>query len=120
MLLGKKFYWSISLPKSGNRPHSAYFFGIAYAVASLGCTFSLFVTVLLQGIINTSLLSGFASLAAYIMGLSVVLLGTIIAATVAQECVRRNMKAIIPYVYKASALILILAGTYMIYYQTLL
>jgi cytochrome c-type biogenesis protein len=98
---------------------NAYVFGLAYGAASLGCTFPLFITVILQGIIDASIISGFISLLAYILGLSILMFITTIAAALAQDLIQKYINKIMPYIHKISALILIIAGIYMLYYQTL-
>ncbi|RMF54618.1 hypothetical protein D6745_04730 [Candidatus Woesearchaeota archaeon] len=116
MLLGKDFF--VKLPKIISRMDSSSFvFGIAYAIASLGCTFPLFATVLLQGITDTSLIGGLASLLAYIIGISIVMLGITFLTAVSREFVQKKIMKLMPYIKKASALIIIVAGAYMIYYQ---
>ncbi len=118
MLLGKDLF--LRLPSIGAGERGAYPFGIGYAVAALGCTFPLFVTVLVQGIVANSLVSGMLSLLAYILGMSLLLICVTVATAIGREFVQKRISGMLPYIKKASGLIIIGAGAYMIYYQALL
>jgi len=118
MLFGKDVF--LTLPQFHSKSTSGVAFGIVYGIGALGCTLPLFVSVLLGGIVDASLLSGFASLLAYVIGMSLLMIGVTVATIIVGGWVRQWIHRVIPYVKKLSAVIIIFAGAYMVYYQTLL
>lgn len=122
MLLGKDLL--INLPtmkaKAGKERFGSYFFGIAYATAALGCTFPLFLSVMLQGTIAGSVSDSVYSLIVYIGAMSLVLIAITTVSALTKDIMLRKINAIMPYIKKISALIIIAAGIYMIYFQSLL
>lgn len=116
MLFGK----NLSLNLKHKIPISnAYAFGIAYGIGALGCTFPLFLSVVLQGIVDKMIFNGFISLLAYILGISIMMVVITLLTAFAKKFVEKKIAQVLPITLKISALILILAGTYMIYYQWL-
>jgi len=116
MLFGRNMMLNFHMKSRGK---NAYSFGLAYGAASLGCTFPLFITVILQAIIDASFLNGFISLVAYILGLSILMFAVTLAAAFAQDLVQKYINNIMPYIRNAGAVIIIIAGIYMLYYQSL-
>ena len=119
-LLGKKYFLNTARllnHKKKTQNNSSYFFGISFAIGSLGCTFPLFITVLFQGISQNSLINGFLSLFAYISGLGILMIITTILTVLAQSMVQKRLKQLMSFITKISSIIIIIAGAYMIYYQ---
>jgi cytochrome c-type biogenesis protein len=108
---------SVSLPE-WKEPSARHFFGfgVLFALAALGCTAPIFI-----GITLTALSSGgfagaatvFSGYAGGMVGMFVVLTGLV---AFAKEETARQLRALIPYVERASAVLLIGAGGYMLYY----
>lgn len=117
MLFGKNFSLNLKhkIPIS-----NAYAFGIAYGIGALGCTFPLFLTVVLQGVVDDMIINGIISLLAYILGISLMMVVVTVLTAFAKEFIEQKIAQILPYILKLSALILILAGGYMVYYQWML
>ncbi|MAG91159.1 hypothetical protein CMO83_00620 [Candidatus Woesearchaeota archaeon] len=123
MLLGKEFLFfqspNVNVAHK-NEKMGIYLFGIVYAVGSLGCVFPIFLSIVVQGLASNSVLDGAATIFAYVLAMSLVMI-TITTLTFATKYVIiKKLEKILPYIKKISAIILIIAGSYMIYYQYLL
>jgi cytochrome c biogenesis protein CcdA len=87
-------------------------YGIAYAVASLGCTLPVFLVV-----VGTSVVAGPGRLLvflAYGVGMGIVLTAVALSAVLFQSALTRYLRSLIPYVQQIGALLLIAAGAYML------
>lgn len=92
-------------------------FGMAYAIASLGCTFPLFLSVAVMAIATKSILGGIFPIASYTLGMSILMISVTLLASVSKKILLKKLTHITPYFKKISGAILILAGLYMIYWQ---
>ncbi len=101
-----------------NEIKEAFFFGIAYAIGALGCLFPLFLVVASQALSEPNTLLGLSYLVAYFVGISLLLITTIISSIFAKDFISRKINSILPYMQKISAFFLIIAGVYIIYYQS--
>ncbi|MDD9953029.1 MAG: hypothetical protein OXR66_01710 [Candidatus Woesearchaeota archaeon] len=120
MLLGK----NVSLPLHGpqlqskNQYVEAFIFGIAYGLGALGCLFPLFLVV-----VAASLKAGFIGVSyiiAYGVGMSLFMLLFYILAVTAKEYLQKSLSKIMPHVMKIGGLAVIIAGIYIIWYQSAL
>lgn len=103
-----------------NKKLGVYLFGIAYAIGSLGCVFPIFLSVVIQGLSYNSFLNGAYTILAYIVGMSLLMIGVTAFAFAAKHVILSKLEKILPYFRKISCAILIAAGIYMIYYQYVL
>lgn len=97
---------------------SLFVFGVAYALVSLGCTLPIFLSVVLGSFAASSALSGLATLVAYATGMGVLMIGVSALLGGSREVAQQFLRRIVPHVKIASALIMILAGGYVLYYYT--
>ncbi len=93
-----------------------FLYGISYATVSLGCTLPLFLVHVVRNLQREGVASGVASYAAYALGMGLVVITLTIAVALAQQGFVRGMRRVLPYVNRASALLLVLAGGYVAYY----
>ncbi len=120
MLAGK----DVSLPVHGPnaRTNNAYLesfiFGIAYGIGAFGCLFPLFLLVATQAIAAGAI--GMTYILAYILGMAVFMLLFYILAVFAREFLQTQLRKVLPYVTRFSGTVLMLAGAYIIYYQSIL
>lgn len=119
LLTGRQL--TVVLPKPGPGPEqrrlgSMLAFGASYAVASLSCTLSVFLSVVASTFTRTDWASGVATFAAYALGMSVVLLTVTIALAVAQHSLVRRLRSLSGQVNRAAGALLVLAGGYIVYY----
>lgn len=109
---------SIPLPRAiaARTPRSVFAFGVAYALASLGCTFPIFLSVLLAGASTGSALTSAVSLVVYAGGMSLVMIAITLGLALSEGGARKFLRSAIPRVSKAAAIVMIAAGLYVIYY----
>jgi cytochrome c biogenesis protein CcdA len=119
MLFGKEFSLNIHMKQKEykNEIKEAFFFGIAYAIGALGCLFPLFLVVATQALSEPDTILGLSYIVAYFIGISLLMLITIMTSIFAQDFINRKIRAILPYMQRISAVFLIIAGVYVIYYQ---
>lgn len=100
-----------------NEKLGVYLFGIAYAIGSLGCVFPIFLSIAIQGISYGLFPDGAYTILAYILGMSLLMIGATASAFAAKHVILGRLERILPYFKRASSIILIAAGAYMVYYQ---
>lgn len=98
-------------------PRNMVLFGIAYATASLGCTLPVFLAMAGSALAMQSYVSGLLVFLSYGVGMGVVLAAVAVGAALFRDAVSRYIRRILPYVHMVSALALIGAGLYLVYYQ---
>ncbi len=116
-LVFKPAKFSIPLPKFFNRTRhglgGAYLFGLAYIIGGIGCTLPIFIAVLSQA----ALLGPAQSLltfAAFSGTMSLLLLIITLLLVVARQALFKKLKKLLPYVQKAGAILLVIAGIYLL------
>lgn len=119
MLAGRTF--TVDLPKLTRRTTdrelwSVFLFGISYALVSLSCSISLFVSVVSTTFDRDGVASGVAVLLAYGLGMGLVLMVLTLAIAVARQGLVRNLRRALPYVNRVSGALLVVAGAYVAYY----
>lgn len=108
---------SVSLPEWKN-PSARHFFafGVLFAFAALGCTAPVFVGITLTVLSSGGIVSAttvFTGYAGGMVGMFIVMTGLV---AFAKNETARQLRSLIPYVERASAVLLIAAGGYMLYY----
>jgi len=93
-----------------------YCFGISYALCSVGCTLPIFMVVVTQAITRGPL-NGLLQFLAYAWGMSLLMLALSLAIALARDALHRYLQPLAVVVQKLSALVLIGAGGYVIWYQ---
>lgn len=122
MLLGRNVSLNIHLKqkKHDSEIAEAFFFGVAYAIGALGCLFPLFLVVTTQALSAPSIIIGGSYIIAYFLGMSVLMIATILLSIFAKDYLMRQLRLILPHMNKISGILLILAGIYIIQYQLVL
>ncbi|MBW2683548.1 MAG: cytochrome c biogenesis protein CcdA [Deltaproteobacteria bacterium] len=124
MLLGRSFSLPFMLKIAGRigdpreMSISGFFlFGVAFGATSLSCTLPIFLMVVGSSVATGNFLAGIYQFLSYILGMgSVLLVLTLGIALVKEGVVVGTMRKILPYVQKISALLLMIAGGYIVYY----
>jgi cytochrome c biogenesis protein CcdA len=100
-----------------------FLFGIAYAISSLSCTLPIFLVVIGSALTVGGRPGGWvASLAqflGYALGMGAVMAVVTVGTSLFRQAVERWLRRVMPYVHRVSALFLIGAGLYLIYYWLL-
>lgn len=94
-----------------------YFYGLGYALASVGCTLPIFLMVISQSLISGSYLLSLLVFFSYVAGMGLVVTGISIAARYFREALSRWLNTLLPYMGKVGGTIIISAGSYLIYYS---
>lgn len=122
MVLGKDISFSINMNNPTDRTEAieAFVFGIAYAIGALGCLFPLFLVVATQAMAAPTIWMGASYIGAYFIGISGMMIATILLSTFAKDLLMKYLRKILPHMERVTGGLLILAGIYVIYYQSVL
>jgi len=94
----------------------ALVFGVAYALASLGCTLPIFLVVVGNALAADGFVASLGQFLAYAAGMGVVVVGVTVGAALFQDAVARWLRGALAHVHRASALFMLGVGAYLIYY----
>ncbi len=119
MLLGKNVSLSFHLIKGkpAGELAEAYGFGMIYSLEALGCLFPLFLVVTTQALSAPSLLWGVSYLAAYVGGISIMMITVIVLTVLSREFLQKNLRRLMPHISRISGVLMIIAGLYIVWYQ---
>jgi len=95
---------------------NAFLFGIAYAVGSLSCTLPIFLVVVGGALASQDVVGSTVQFVGYGLGMGAILITVTIGAALFRGAVSRGLRALVPHVHRASALFLLGAGAYLVYY----
>jgi cytochrome c biogenesis protein CcdA len=99
---------------------NAFTFGIVYAVGSLSCTLPIFLVVVGGALAGGGLLFSMGQFLGYALGMGSVLGAVTLATALFKGAVARWVGWVLPYVHRVSALFLLGAGAYLVYYWAVL
>jgi cytochrome c-type biogenesis protein len=106
-------------PVTANRQQSlgnAFLFGIAYAVGSLSCTLPIFLVVVGTSLTSEGLLFSFGQFIGYALGMGTIIFTVTIGVALFRRAMVRWLRLVTPYIHRVSAMFLIGAGAYLVYY----
>ena len=95
---------------------NAFLFGVTYALASLGCTLPVFLVVVGGVLAGEGIGASLGQFVGYALGMGVVIFAVNIGAVLFKRAMARWLRTLTPYVHRLSAMFLIGAGVYLIYY----
>ena len=112
---------AVALPKlnRGGRARdgrSMFVYGISYAVASISCSLPLFTAAVAGTFRRENFASSLAVFVAYALGMTLVLLTLTVSLGMARHGMVRRLRQALPYVNRASGVLLIVAGAYVAHY----
>jgi hypothetical protein len=93
-----------------------FLFGIAYAIASIGCTIGLLVSVILGSVGRHGFASGVISIALYGLGMGLLVTSLTVALAFARFGFVNNLKKSFPIFDKVAAIAVVLTGVYLAWY----
>jgi cytochrome c biogenesis protein CcdA len=123
LMTNKTFSILSSGPMTTNRQQSlgnAFLFGIAYALGSLSCTLPIFLVVVGTSLTGEGLLSSFGQFIGYALGMGTIIFTVTIGAALFRRAMVRWLRLMTPYIHRVSAMFLIGAGAYLVYYWVFL
>lgn len=95
---------------------NVFIFGVAYAVGSLSCTLPIFLLVAGSALASGSLAGSLVQFVSFGVGMGMVLIAVTLGAVLFRNAVDRSLRRLLPHVHRASALFLVGAGAYLVYY----
>jgi cytochrome c-type biogenesis protein len=104
-------------PASPHTLRAAWVFGVGYGLSSLGCTLPVFLLVVGTAITTSGISGAALVLVSYAAGMALVLLIVALAATTMGDLLRSVVFPLLRWVQSVSALLLIAAGGYIVFYQ---
>jgi cytochrome c biogenesis protein CcdA len=122
-LLGKGISLPIPIPQWEVRTQGIrgmFLYGVAYALVSLSCTLPIFLSVFAGALAAKDLFSMGGMFLAYSVGMGTVITALALAAALFEGAVTQRFRRLMPAIKVVSALALIAAGGYLIYYQIVL
>jgi len=91
-------------------------FGMVYALASLGCTLPVFLVVVGSALTAQSPWLAMSQFVGFAFGMGLVLIAVTLGAALFKDVVARRLRGSARYVHYISALFLVFAGAYLVYY----
>lgn len=91
-------------------------FGAAYAIASLGCTLPIFMTVVAGAFVDADYLQALGGFLQYAAGMGIVLTFVTVGIALFRDQTARLVRGAVPYVNAAGNIVLIFAGSYLVWY----
>jgi cytochrome c biogenesis protein CcdA len=96
--------------------HSMYVFGLAYAVASIGCTLPTFASGVLGGFSTNGVWTGVTAIALYGIGMALVVTGLTVTLAFANTALLRVLRRGMAWFEQVAGVLLILTGLYLSWY----
>lgn len=119
MLFGYKLPIATPRLDAGGRQRtvgSMFVYGVAYAVASIGCSIGLFIATLFGSTRTDGVLSGVANIVAYGAGMALLVTALTITLAVANTGLLRVLRSGMRHIESVAAAFVLLSGLYLIYY----
>jgi cytochrome c biogenesis protein CcdA len=95
---------------------NVFMYGIVYAIGSLSCTLPIFLVVVGSSLTSQGILGSLSQFVGYALGMGTILVAVTLGAALFQGTVARALRKALPYVHRTSALFMVGAGAYLIYY----
>lgn len=95
---------------------SMFVFGVAYAVASIGCTLGPFTATVLGTITTEGFALGLLAIALYGIAMSLLVIALTVTLALAQGGLLRTLRNGMKHVERASAVVMMLSGSYLAWY----
>jgi cytochrome c biogenesis protein CcdA len=122
-LFGRNLTVVIPIPEWEFRSQSTrgmFLYGVAYALVSLSCTLPVFLSVFAGALAASDWLATGSLFIAFSLGMGMVVTTLALAVALFQTTVTKQLRKLMPYVKTLSAIVLIIAGGYLVYYQVAL
>ena len=114
--LGERIADRLGRHAGATRPTGFFLYGLAYGAASLSCTLPIFLAVVGGAFISADYVAATSQFVLYALGMATVVIAMTLGIAVLRDGVVRRARLAMRYVEPASAVFLLLAGAYIIYY----
>jgi len=98
-------------------PKSIFLYGLAYGLASLSCTLPVFLAVVGASLTTAGVGGMTVMFVAYGLGMASVLMAVAMGAALFKGVIVQWFQKALPYVHTVGAVLLVVAGVYLIWYQ---
>lgn len=123
LLRGGELYTALAqqaatrLGNPGSANVRGYFlFGLSYGVASLSCTLPIFLAVIGSSFAASDILTSFSQFVLYALGMGVVIIILTLSMALFKGAMLGGMRKVMPYVHPIGTWLMIVAGTYIVFY----
>lgn len=119
MLFGYRLPFTTPKLDIGNRDRSVrsmFVFGIAYAIASIGCTIGPFIGVVLGGVTTSGIATGIAAIVLYGIGMALLVSGLTVTLALANTAVLRVLRKSMQWFEYVAGVFVLLTGLYLTWY----
>ncbi len=123
LLRGGELYTALAqqaatrLGNPGNSNIRGYFlFGLSYGVASLSCTLPIFLAVIGSSFAASDIVTSFSQFVLYALGMGVVIIALTLSMALFKGAMLGGMRRVMPYVHPIGTWLMIVAGTYIVFY----
>lgn len=106
----------IATKQKDNGDRNMFAFGVAYGVASLGCTLPIFLSVIGASLATTGPAGALLVMGFYALGMLAVVMALAIGAALARDGLAKHMRRLVPRMQRVGGGLLTLAGVYLTYY----
>ena len=108
---------SVRMGNAGQQGTRGYFaFGLGYGTASLSCTLPIFLTVVGTTLTLGTILDSTFQFVLYGMGMGLVILVLTLSMAVFKSALVGRVRKVLPYIQPISAVLLLVAGAYIVFY----
>ena len=123
LLRGGEIYTALAqqaatrLGNPGSSNVRGYFlFGLSYGVASLSCTLPIFLAVIGSSFAASDIVTSFSQFVLYALGMGVVIIALTLSMALFKGAMLGGMRRVMPYVHPIGTWLMIVAGTYIVFY----
>ena len=120
MLFGYKLPFMTPQINTGGQPKNTtkamFVFGVAYAVASIGCTIGLFIATVFSTTSRDGVVAGVGNVLAYGAGMALLVSALTVALAFANTSLLKILRNGMQYVDKIAAAFVVISGAYLLWY----
>jgi len=93
-----------------------FLFGISFATASISCTLPIFLLVVTSTFVVRGFLEACLQFIAYALGMGSILMAVTLGVALFKGAAKKTFRQVSPYIAPISAVLILFAGTYIVYY----
>ena len=118
MLIGIKFPTLFMPVRATGRKGfiGMYLYGLAYGLATFGCSAPIFLSILLYSIVASGIFGGIITFIVYSLGMGLPLILTTVLVVMAKDIMYKKIFKAMPLIEKVGGIFLIIIGSYLVYY----
>lgn len=107
---------SLDVGEKDETIRSMFVYGVAYAIASIGCTIGLFIATVFSATGREGIVTGVGNVVAYGAGMALLVSALTIAIAFANTSLLKFLRSSLEYVDRIAAAFVVLSGAYLLWY----